>query len=81
MHKIFGLTALQIFATMIGGIVAFHYFGFLAMVVAVLAISGLIQYRHYRLARSEAAWEISEQGTRQLWNDGPKTPMHRMFKP
>lgn len=29
-------------------------------------------YRNYREGRPEAAYEVTENGTRQLWNDGPK---------
>jgi hypothetical protein len=40
--------------------------------LVVLIVSGSIHYRSFRESRPEAAYEVTENGTRQLWNDGQK---------
>lgn len=81
MPKLFGLSALQLLATIIVAGAVMHFAGVLASLLAVVLITGVILYRAIKARRPEAAWEISATGTRELWNDGPKQPTPRMIKP
>ncbi|KPG82275.1 hypothetical protein AEQ63_13830 [Pseudomonas sp. RIT-PI-o] len=59
-------------ATVAVGIALMLLFSIWIGLVAVLIVSGVIQYRNYREGRPEAAYEVTESGTRLLWNDGQK---------
>lgn len=59
-------------ATVAFGIALMLLFSIWIGLLAVVIVSGVIHYRNYRAGRSEAAYEVTENGTRQLWNDGPK---------
>ena len=81
MQKLFGFSALQLLGTFLTAGAVFHLAGALAALLVVALISVTIHYRSIKAQRPEAAWEISEHGTRELWNDAPKMPAHRMIKP
>lgn len=74
-HTVFGYTLRQVAVMAVVGLTITWLAGFLiGMVVAAVfpVVIGAIN-RYPR--RSEAAWEITENGTRELWNDGPKPPV------
>lgn len=72
---LFGLTAVQYLVLIAVGSLCTWLVGFLPGLVVGVAVGMIFQFANYRQKRPEAAWEISEKGTRQLWNDGPKEPV------
>lgn len=70
--KLFGMSPKALLATVALGIALMLLFSIWIGLLAVLVVSGVVQYRNYRKGRPEAAYEVTEKGTRQLWNDGPK---------
>ncbi|WP_116826522.1 MULTISPECIES: hypothetical protein [Pseudomonas syringae group] len=70
--KLFGLSPKTLVATVAFGIALMLLFSIWIGLLAVLIVSGVIQYRKYLKGRPEAGYEVTENGTRQLWNDGPK---------
>lgn len=70
--KLFGMSPKALVITFALGIVLMLLFSIWIGLLAVVIVSGVIQYRNYREGRPEAAYEVTENGTRQLWNDGPK---------
>lgn len=72
MNTIFEYTPKQLLAIMALVGLVMWFVGLWYALATGLVVGGVIQYRKYLASRPEAAWEISESGTRQLWNDGAK---------
>lgn len=70
--KLLGMSAKALVITCASGIAMMLLFGFWIGLLAVVIVSGVVQYRNYREGRPEAAYELTENGVRQLWNEGPK---------
>ncbi|CAI10421.1 hypothetical protein p1D19 (plasmid) [Aromatoleum aromaticum EbN1] len=81
MPKLFGFSALQLLGTLLVAGAVMHFVGAFAAFLIVALISAAIHFRAIKAQRPEAAWEITEQGTRELWNDGPRAPTRREIKP
>ena len=74
-HTLFGYALRQIVAIAVVSLTVIWLAGFLIGMVVAAVLPILIGAKNHRSRRSEAVWEISENGTRQLWNDGPKPPV------
>lgn len=75
MNKFAGLYVGQLLVTLVVGALTMWFVSpGVGMIVCVVA-GAAFQIWNRRQERSEAAWDISERGTRQLWNDGPKQPV------
>lgn len=72
MNKFAGLYMGQHLAVLAVGALSLWFLGPVPAVILCVVTGAVFQLWNQRQERSEAAWEISEHGTRQLWNDGPK---------
>lgn len=79
-ETLMGYTPVQLLAVLAVGVAVSLVIGLGVGLISVATLAATIQYRNYRKNRPEAAWEISDKGTRELWNDGPKAPMHRTVR-
>lgn len=74
-RTLLGYTLPQIVLMAVIGVAVVWLAGFLIGMVVVAVLPGAIAAQNYFSRRSETAWEITENGTRELWNDGPKPPV------
>lgn len=72
MNRILGLMPAEFLTVMLVGGVAGGFLGVFWGLGSVTFLTGIFHYREYRRTRPEAAWEITENGTKLLWDDGPK---------
>lgn len=71
-RALLGYTLPQIVLMAVVGVAVAWLASFLENMVVVAVLPGLVGARNHLSSHSEAAWEITENGTRELWNDGPK---------
>lgn len=74
-HTLFGCTLRQIVVMAVIGFTVTWLAGLLIGTVVAALFPIVIGARNHFPRRSEAAWEITENGTRELWNDGPRPPI------
>lgn len=74
-HTLLGYTLPQIVMMAAVSIAAAWLAGVLVGLVVVAVLPGVIVVKNHYSRRSEAAWEITENGTHELWNDRPKPPV------
>lgn len=68
-------------ALLLGAYLLLAHYGGIAPALAVLVLIHSFHFvRQSRRRRPEAAWCISHNGTRELWNDGPQM-LHRYRAP
>lgn len=71
-RKFFGMTPRALVASVALGIALMFLVSIWIGLLAVLIVAAVINYRNYRESRPEAAYEVTANGTRQLWNDYQK---------
>lgn len=74
-HTLLGYTLPEIALMAAIGIAVAWWAGFLIGMVAAAVLPVVIGAKNHYSRRSEAAWEITENGTREMWNDGPTPPV------
>lgn len=75
MNKFLGLYVGQILVTLVVSALTVWLVSPLVGLITCGFVYAGFQVWNRRQEQPEAAWEISERGTRQLWNDGPKQPV------
>ena len=74
-NKFAGLYVGQVLVTLVVSALTMWFVSpLVGMIACCVACTGFHLWNR-RQERPESAWEISERGTHQLWNDGPKHPV------